>query len=314
MCQIKFVFKPTKFVSGLRRKRNDWKSSAEMESIMLRIVTDTASDMTKEEAERMNVILIPLTIFFGEENCPCETAADRERFFELLAACKELPTTSQPAPERYLEVYKAAKEAGDEVLVLCISSGLSGTYQSAWLAAGMCHYDKITVIDTRSVIMGQRMLVDAAVRMRDEGKNREEIAAVIEAVKERMVVCGVVDSLEYLKKGGRIPAALALVGTVLKIKPALIVKDGVIEQLSKSRGMKQAIEKLYELYEADGRDEAWPVYFGYVHEKEPGLHFQEETEKRYGLSGTGLYPVGATIGVHVGPGCVVMTYVKKAGQ
>lgn len=278
---------------------------------MLRIVTDTASDMTKEEALERDVILIPLTISFGEENCPCETEADREHFFKLLAECKELPTTSQPAPESYLKVYEQAKKAGDEVLVLCISSGLSGTYQSAWIASNMCHYDKITVIDTRSVIMGQRMMVEAAVKMRREGKSRKEIAEVIEDVKDRMVVCGVVDCLEYLKKGGRIPAALALVGTVLKIKPALIIKDGVIEQLSKSRGMKQAVEKLYELFEEDGRDEEWPVYFGYVKEKEPGIHFQEETQKRYGFSDTSLYPVGATIGVHVGPGCIVLTYVKK---
>lgn len=278
---------------------------------MLRIITDTASDMVREEAEQCNVTLIPLTISFGEENCPCETEADREHFFELLASCEELPTTSQPTPESYLEVFEEAKAAGDEVLVLCISAALSGTYQSAWLAAQMCGYDKITVIDTRSVIMGQRMMVDMAVKMRAEGKSREEIARTIEEVRERMVVCGVVDNLEYLKKGGRIPAALAVVGTVLKIKPALMVKDGLVENLFKSRGMKQAVEKLYELYEEQGRDEAWPVYFGYVQEKEPGLHFQEETVKRYGLKDTKLLPVGATIGVHVGPGCVVLTYVRK---
>ncbi len=278
---------------------------------MLRIVTDTGSDIVREEAERMQITLVPLNILFGEEPCPCETAEDRDRFFERLAAAKDLPTTSQPSPDQYLKIYKEAEAAGDEVLVLCISSGLSGTYQSAWVASQMLDYDKITVVDTRSVIMGQRMLVDIAVRMRDEGKTREEITAQIQELAERVVVCGVVDCLEYLKRGGRIPKTLAVVGTVLKIKPALIIQDGVIEQLSKSRGMKQAQEKLYELLAEYGHDEAWPVYFGYVQKKEPGLQFQADTSARFGLGETGLYPVGATIGVHVGPGCVVLTFIRK---
>lgn len=279
---------------------------------MLRIITDTASDMTKEEAQQSNVVLIPLQVMFGEENCPCETTEDRDHFYQLLAECRELPTTSQPAPARFLEAYREAKQAGDEVLVLCISSGLSGTYQSATLAAQMCDYDKITVVDTGSVIMGQRMLVDRAVEMRAKGAGREEIAQAILDVKERMVVCGVVDTLEYLRRGGRIPAALAVLGTMLNFKPALIIRDGVIEQLSKSRGMKPAIEKLYQMFEEMGRDENWPVYFGYVQKREIGEEFRKNTAERFRLSADApLLPVGPTVGVHVGPGCIILTFVRK---
>ena len=278
---------------------------------MLRIVVDTASDITSEEAEQLDIILIPLTIMFGEEYCPCETNADREIFFRKLFQAKELPSTSQPSPSLYLEAYKEAEACGDEVLVLTLSEGLSGTYQSACIAKTMTKYEPITVVNTGNVITGERLIIDMALKMREEGRSREEIAAKVEAVRDKVVLCGAVDSLEYLRKGGRIPAPLAMVGAALKLKPALCIRDGVIEQLAKSRGMKQAASRLYEEYEAAEVDSDFPVYFGYVYDSEPAVEFMKETVERYHLKNVKLFPVGPTIAVHTGPGCIIMVFVRK---
>lgn len=278
---------------------------------MLRIIVDTASDITREEAERLNLVLIPLTIMFGEEYCPCETEEDRERFFQKLFQAKELPSTSQPSPSLYLEAYKEAEACGDEVLVLTLSEGLSGTYQSACIARTMTEYQPITVVNTGNVITGERMIIDMALKMREQGRSREEIAARVEAVRDRVVLCGAVDSLEYLKKGGRIPAPLAMVGAALKLKPALCIRNGVIEQLAKSRGMKQAASRLYDEYEAEELDPEFPVYFGYVYGQKPAIEFMEETVQRYGLKDVKMFPVGPTIAVHTGPGCIIMVFVRK---
>lgn len=278
---------------------------------MIHIITDTASDLSVAEAKEKEVILIPLTVMCNSVICPCETNEDRRHFYELLGTSKAMPTTSQPSPSAYLEKFNNIKAAGDEAVVLCISAGLSGTFQSASIAAKMAAYDKITVLDTGSVIMGQRMIVDRAVEMRSKGASAAEIANMVTAIKDKMVVCGVVDTLKYLKKGGRIPASLALIGEALNLKPSLIIQNGVIEPLGKSRGMKQGIRKLHDEYEKFQTDSKWPVYFGYVNIKEPCINFMNETCEKYGIEGRYLYPVGPTIGVHTGPGCIVMTFVRK---
>lgn len=277
---------------------------------MLRIISDTGSDMTIKEANEKNITLIPLNIVFGDEPCACLTDEDRDIFFEKLANCKELPKTSQPSPSLYEAVFNEAKEAGDEVIVLSLSAGLSGTYQSACIAKDMVDYDKITVIDTGSVTLGQRLLIDRAAKMRDAGATCVDIVNMVNEVKDKIVVCGVVNTLEYLKKGGRIPPMLAGIGTALKIKPALMIKDGVIIELAKSRGMKQGIQKVYAEYERMGVNPDWPVYFGYVNDIKPTQDMIDDMAPKYNIEKYSIYPVGPTIGVHVGPGCVLATFVR----
>ncbi len=278
---------------------------------MLRIVIDTASDITKKEADAMQVELVALKVLFGDENCPCETEEDREIFFQKLLHAKELPSTSQPSPSQYLEIYEQAESAGDEVLVLTLSAGLSGTYQSACIAKDMIAYEPITIVDTKNVIAAERLLIEYAVRLRAQGMGREDIEKKLIAVRDRVVLCGVVDTLTYLRKGGRIPASLAVVGEALKLKPALAVRDGVIEQLAKSRGMKQAVKRLYEEYDAMPVDPEFPVYFGYVHDPEPAEAFMTETVEKYNQTDVKLFPVGPTIAVHTGPGCIILVFVRE---
>ena len=210
-----------------------------------RIITDTASDITRQRAEELDVIVVPISIKFGETEMPMESEEDFHRFFRRLAEEKELPTTSQPSPELYLKEYNEAKEKGEDVLVLTLSSGLSGTINAARLAKDMCGCDRIFIVDTRQAIIPQQMLVEYAVRQRAQGVGAEEIAEKIVDVRDRMVVCGVLDALDLSAgKGGRIPPEFDVLGNVLKIKPVIELKDGILVKLGVARGMRKGKDYL----------------------------------------------------------------------
>ncbi|MBS4981224.1 MAG: DegV family protein [Lachnospiraceae bacterium] len=275
------------------------------------IITDSASDITKQEAEEMDIRIVWLKTKFSDGDFPLETEEDFIHFFEKLAGEKDLPVTSQPSPEEFLHLYEEAKEANEEVLVITLSSGLSGTVNAANLAKQMSEYEKIRIIDSEQAIITQRFLVQKAAKMRAEGKAMEEIAAAIEDLKRRVTVCGMLDTLTYLKKGGRIPAALAVLGNVLQIKPVIELKDRELTMLGKARGRNGGMKYLWKEYESYEIDENEPVYFGYTSDKEIGEKFMKETVEKYGLKNYHLYPVGGIIGTHVGPACVAISFVKK---
>ena len=259
------------------------------------IITDSASDITKQEAEEMDIRIVWLKTKFSDGDFPLETEEDFIHFFDKLAEEKELPVTSQPSPEEFLQLYEEAKEKNEEVLVITLSSGLSGTVNAANLAKQMSEYEKIWIIDSEQAIVTQRFLVQKAVDMRAQGKKMEEIVAAIEDLKKRVTVCGMLDTLTYLKKGGRIPAALAVLGNVLQIKPVIELKDRELTMLGKARGRKGGVKYLWKEYESYEIDEKEPVYFGYTSDKEIGEKFMEETVEKYGLTNYHLYPVGGML-------------------
>lgn len=280
---------------------------------MLQIVTDSAADITLDEAKALGVHIVPLTITFSDGECPQETEKDFVTFYERLEKCEELPSTSQPSPEKYLEIYEAAKAAGDEVLVLALSGGLSGTVNAARLAADMCEYDRIYVCDTHQAIIAQRMMVEYAVKLRDEGKSLEDIVQKMLAIRDRVTVSGVVDTLKYLKKGGRIPASLAMLGTALNLKPIIALQDTKLITIGKAMGRNAGKKMLYERFEKYEPDEEFPIYFGYTSNREFGEKFMTETIEKYKLEGyeTRMFPVGGIIGTHVGDKCIAICYVSK---
>lgn len=281
---------------------------------MIQIVTDSASDITLKQAEEMNVQIVPLTILFEDGVCPQETDEDFQIFYEKLIKESGLPKTSQPTPNKYLEIFRLAKEVGDEVLVITLSGGLSGTVQSAKLAKDLAEYERIEIIDSKQAILTQRMLVEYAVKLRDEGKTLDEITALVLKQREKLTVFGMLDTLTYLKKGGRIPASMALLGNLLRIKPVIILKDSVLEQLGKARGRKDGLKMLCAQMEEAEIDLSFPVYFGYTLDPEPTKQFQAEMEQKFQLKNTKLYPVGGVIGTHVGPNCVAVAFAVKDKQ
>lgn len=278
---------------------------------MIQIVTDSASDITLKQAEEMDIHIVPLTILFEDGVCPQETEEDFQLFYERLVKEEGLPKTSQPTPSKYLELFRLAKEAEDEVLVITLSGGLSGTIQSAELAKDLAEYDRIEIIDSHQAILTQRMLVEYAVRLRAEGKNLDEIAQSVREKRDKVTVCGILDTLTYLKKGGRIPASMALLGNLLRIKPVIILRNSILEQLGKARGRKEGCKMLCAQMEQAEIDLDFPVYFGYTVNPEPACQFQKEMEEKFGLQNTSLYPVGGVIGTHVGPNCIALAFCKK---
>ena len=278
---------------------------------MLRIVTDTASDITVDQARNMNIDVVSLDITFEDGPAPQRTEEDFRRFYQRLEACDRLPVTSRTPPEEYLNLFQDAREKGDEVLVITLSGGLSGTVDSARMAKQIADYDKIEVVDSHQAILTQRMLVEQAVKLREEGYQLQEIVQRIKNTRDQVVVCGVVDTLKYLQKGGRIPASLGTLGTLLRIKPVIILQDRVLKQLGKARGHDAGEEMLYKHMEQDGINKAYPVYFGYTSDRELAERFMQRTRERFGLTQTRLFPIGGVIGTHCGTRCVAVAYVKR---
>ena len=217
---------------------------------------------------------------------------------------------SRPSPQAYLDIIQDAKEKDEEVLILTISGGLSGTVESAHEAKRMSGYDRVCIVDTHQAIIAQRLLVEMAVRLRDEGYSAQEIARRIEHSRDKVVVCGVVDTLKYLRKGGRIPAGLAAIGSILNIKPVIVLEDTKLKTMGKARGYTQGVKMLYQRMKQDQCSKAYPVYFGYTTNRELGLSLLQKTKETFGLNCVKLHPVGGVIGTHCGTDCVAIAYVK----
>lgn len=277
---------------------------------MLRIVTDTASDITLSQARDMNIDLVPISIEFDDGPFVQEEESDFERFYEKLQSCSHLPSTGRPSPELYLRIFLDAKEKGDEVLVLTLSSGLSSTIESAQIARDAAEYPPVYIVDTRQAILTQRMLVECAVRMREEGYDTAEIIRKIEEMREKVVVCGLLDTVKYLQKGGRIPAGVARLSALLNIKPVIILRDAVLQPLGRARGSKAAQALLLSELERNGINRAYPCYFGYTSARDIAYDFMQKAKARFDLHQTHLFPVGGIIGAHCGTRCIAVAYVK----
>lgn len=278
---------------------------------MLQIITDSASDITREEAQEMNIFVVPLRIQFEDGECPQETGEDFPKFYERLVQSEKLPTTSQPSPQEYLGYFEAAQEKGDEVLVITLSSGLSGTIGAAETAKQICGYDKIAIVDSRQAIMAQRMVVEYALSLRNQGMELNSIVKKLEELRDHITVCGVVDTLTYLRKGGRIPAGMDIIGNVIGIKPVIVLENCVLKPLAKVRGRKAGKKMLYRRLEQVELDERFPVYFGYSSNRKLGEEFMKETIEKYHLKNAALFPVGGVIGTHVGTDCIAISFVEK---
>lgn len=278
---------------------------------MIRIVTDNASDITAEQARSLNIDRVPLVTSFDDGPCPMDTEADYGRFYEKLAVSEKLPVTSRPAPDAYLRIYDEAEKNGDHVLVLTLSSGLSGTCESAQVAKNMSGYENITIIDTEQAVMSQRIMVERAVRLRDAGWPIGRIVPDILDLRSRVHVIGIIGSLKCLKKGGRIPPALATIGDALGIKPVITVRDRVIQPAGKVRGMKAGINMAWKMLDGEDIDPEYPMVFGYTSDQHSGLSFMRDTMARYGVPDAEICQVCGIIGTHLGADSIGVAYVSK---
>lgn len=276
-----------------------------------RIIVDSTSDLMPEIKERVHVV--PLTLRFGDEEFIDGVTIDHKTFYEKLVETDVFPSTSQAVPSAFEVEYDKAREAGESAVVITLASKLSGTYQSAVLAAE--EYDNIYVVDSTSVAIGGGILVELALRYLDEGMSAEEIARHLEAEKKKIVVVALVDTLEYLKRGGRISKTVAFAGSVLNIKPVISLTDGVINILGKARGSKMGNNLLMqEIEKAGGVDFSKPVLLGYTGLSDALLQKYIADSKdvwEKGLTKVRYTTIGSTIGTHVGPGAVAVAFFCK---
>ena len=208
---------------------------------MIRILTDSASDILPAEAEQLGVTVIPLNVTL-EDGSILRDGIDMTptEYYAHLASCRKLPTTSQPSPELFEKFYLEAAAAGDEVLGIFLSHQLSGTWQCAKLAADLANVDNVLFVDSATVCLGESLLVRLAVQLRDAGKTLVQIATDLEHAKEHLHLVAAIDDLKYLRKGGRLPAAVAVAGGMLGIKPLITIKDGKVARAGKARGLPGA--------------------------------------------------------------------------
>ena len=276
----------------------------------VKLIIDAGCDLNKEQAEALGVILVPMTIRFGDNEYRSGIDISNEDFYNELAASKELPTTSQPTPYDFEMIYQQVKDAGDEGVVLCVSSALSGTYQSACIAANGFE-DCIYVVDTRTVSVAQRILLDYAISFMHNGNCAKEIAAELEEKKADVRAFGAVETLEYLIKGGRLSKAAGAVGSVLGIRPVLCLSDGALEVAGKARGAKAAVTLLHDLIADIDIDFSMPYCVGYTG-NDPHVIDAYLDASNSALKGRELTPVnvGSTVGTHTGPGLFIVAFFK----
>lgn len=279
----------------------------------VRIIVDSATDLAEAVAEKVTVL--PMTLRFGDTEYIDGVTIKKEEFYEKLIESDELPTTSQIMPHNFAESYKEALDAGEEVVVITVSSKLSGTYQSACIAKEEVGRDDVYVVDSLSAAIGEGILAEYAVTLMEEGKSAKEIAVALEEKREKILVVAMLNTLEYLKKGGRISKTVAFAGELLSIKPVVCIADGEVKMLGKARGSRQANNLLVkEIEEAGGVDFGMPVLLGYTGLEDSLLKkYVEDSSALWEGQGDKLRTslIGSIIGTHVGPGAVAVAFFKK---
>lgn len=278
---------------------------------MIRIIVDSSADYHKEELEAKNLELIPLTISLNENSYLDGVDITRDELYHWLIESKDFPKTSQPSPECFAALFQEAKEKGDEVICILLSSALSGTCQSAFLAKSMSDYDNIHIIDSLTVTHMIRILADKADTMRRAGASASDIVSALEALKSRVKVIAAVDTLEYLCRGGRLSRTAAAIGTLANLKPMItITTEGEVSVLGKCVGRNKSLSYLVNALQDVSMDSDYPMYTVYSYGTE-NCEALEEKLTAAGYSIKERLQIGATIGCHVGPGAFGVIYVEK---
>lgn len=284
-------------------------------AMSVRIITDSASDMTPAEHPALRVL--PLSVTFGTDVYMDGVDIDHQRFYEMLVERDELPKTGQVNPYAFSQAIAEAREAGDEAVIITVGAKLSGTNQSARTALAEAPGGDVFVVDSNNVTLGERVLVEYALRLVDEGRSAAQIAAAVKAVRDRVVVIGLLETLEYLVRGGRLSAAAGAVGTLLNVKPVVAAENGLIVQLGKARGSKNGRNLLNQKVEkAGGVDFSMPLALGYTGLSDAVLKKYIEDSAAlwagHAESELPIHTIGATIGTHVGPGAVAVAFFRPA--
>lgn len=281
----------------------------------IRIITDSTADFTRDEAAQLGIEIVPLKTRFGDEEYIDGVTISPREFYEKLVESDVMPSTSQPSPAEFEATYDKVLAGGDEAVVITISGELSGTYQSAVIAAEK-YPGRIAVVDSRSASIGAQILVRRAVQLAESAPGAAELARVLLEERGRVCVIALLDTLEYLKRGGRISSAVAFAGGVLAIKPVVTIKDGIVQLVGRARGSKNGNNLLSEfINKCGGVDFNMPHTLGYTGLSDALLQKYVHDSAHLWTEHTESLPVsliGSVIGSHGGPGAVAVAFFQRA--
>ena len=276
-----------------------------------RIVVDSTADILPEYLDQIHTV--PLTVSFGEEEYIDGVTIDHRTFYQKLIETDAMPSTSQASPAALAEQYDQAAAADEEVVVITISSKLSGTYQSAMIAAA--GRSSVYIVDSENASVGCGILVGLALRYLRDGMTASAIAEKLQEDKKKIVVIALLDTLEYLKRGGRISKAAAFAGGLLNIKPVISIADGEIQLLGKARGSKMGNNLLaQQIQKVGGIDFTKPVLLGYTGLSDVLLQkYIEDSSYLWSasLDAVRYVSIGSVIGAHAGPGAIAVAFFRK---
>ena len=282
--------------------------------MQIKLVVDSASDIDLEEAKALGIHMIPMSIQFGDQTYADGVDLSRREFFEKLIESSELPTTSQINMFQFEECFKELTADGSKVVVITLSSKLSGTYAGA-VSAARSFPDQVFVVDSLNVCIGERILIQHAIRLLKNGISARELVERLEKDRNRIKLMALLGTLEYLQKGGRISAITAVSGSVLHIKPVISVEDGEVKMVGKAMGSKKGNNLLMQLIrKSGGIDFDMPCATAYSgledsllqkYLKDSSFLFEDKQKE------IPSYCIGSTIGTHVGPGAIAVAFFAK---
>jgi DegV family protein with EDD domain len=280
---------------------------------MVRLITDSAADCEPFELEKLNIACIPIKVMLADTEYEENVSLSKDQFFALLKETGASPKTSQPAPAVLMDFFDDAKKAGEEALYISLSSGISGTYQTARMTCEDADSDLCFVLDSLNATGGQRLQLEYAARLRDEGKSAAEIMEAVKAIQGKIVLYACMDTLEYLYRGGRISQTVYKLGTMAQVKPILRVTEaGAIEVPAKAMGMRKGMDFLCKRVEARKPDLNHNFYAMYTGDRSNGVALAEKFRAMgYDIPDEKIINVGAAIGSHVGPNACGMVYVAE---
>ena len=275
------------------------------------IVTDSTADIPKSMAQRLGIEIVPLKVHFKDKQFIDGVDIDSPTFFKMMREAKDIPTTSQVNPEEFEPIFRRIRDRGDEIVGIFISSKMSGTAQSAFIARQTMGDEGIHLVDTGTVTFAEGLLVLEAVDMANNGMDAASIAARVEALKAKCRLYAVVDTLEYLKKGGRLSPASAILGTVLNIKPIITIDDGLVDAAGKARGTQKAFAWMEQRMEKTGQTlNGKRVSLGHTDSPEKLEQLKEWLFGRWTPAETVVSEIGTVVGTHAGPGCTGFAFIE----
>lgn len=277
----------------------------------IKIITDSTCDIDLSLQKELNIDILPLTVHFGDEEFRDGIDITKKEFYNKLRESDKSPTTSQVTPIAFETLFTRFIEEGHEIIVITIASKLSGTYQSANIAKTTLDNPHIHLIDSETTTMGLAWLVYEAIEMRDKGMSSQEIIMHLEELKKKIIIYAMIENLEYLKKGGRLSAVGATVGTLLSLKPIIQIKHGDISVVQKTRGIAKAHKWILNKVEDDHIDTSRAIFFGHTDAPDKLKPFVESARKREHTLIEETVEIGITVGTHGGPGCVGIGFITK---